>query len=224
MSPGRALAKCRNGALVAVSCLLLGACAGQPVREAPPVAPRAAMATQEAREAVLREVDAWSLEGRIALANDGRGGSGRLDWRQAGAQSTVSLSAPITRQSWRLTTGPGGAALEGMEGGPRHGPDAAGLLLDSTGWRIPVEALPAWLRGVRSPGLGAAILAFGEDGRLARLEQGGWTVTYERWGMPHAGGGAVALPHRLEAVRGQARVRLIVDAWTHPGDAGADAP
>ena len=215
---------CRNGTLVLMACLLLAACAGQPVREAPPVASGAATATQEAREAALREVDAWSLEGRVALANDGRGGSGRLDWHQAGTRSTVSLSAPITRQSWRLTAGPGGATLEGMEGGSRQGLDAAGLLLDSTGWQIPIGALPSWLRGARSPTLGAAVLAYGEDGRLARMEQGGWTVTYTRWGLPHAGGGAVALPHRLEAVRGEARVRLIVDAWTHPGDADADAP
>ena len=117
---------CRNGTLVLMACLLLAACAGQPVREAPPVASGAATATQEAREAALREVDAWSLEGRVALANDGRGGSGRLDWHQAGTRSTVSLSAPITRQSWRLTAGPGGATLEGMEGGSRQAPPRVG--------------------------------------------------------------------------------------------------
>lgn len=85
----------RNGLSAAAACLLLAACAGQPLREAPPVAGHAAMATQEAREAALREVADWSLEGRVALANDGRGGSGRLDWQQAGAQSTVSLLSLI---------------------------------------------------------------------------------------------------------------------------------
>lgn len=207
---------------IAAACLLLAACAGRPVREAPPVAEAAELATQEAREAALRGIGHWSLAGRVALANGGRGGSGRLDWRQAGGESTVSLSAPITRQSWRLVAGPAGATLEGLEGGPRHGPDAAELLLRSTGWRIPVEALPAWLRGARAPGLGDAVLAFGDDGRLARMEQGGWTITYERWGLPPASGAGVALPHRLEAVRGDARVRLVVDAWDHPAGAAPD--
>ena len=209
-------------AWVLVACLLLAACAGRPVREAPPVAASAELATQEAREAALLAVDAWSLAGRVALANGRRGGSGRLEWRQAGVRSTVSLSAPITRQSWRLIADPAGATLVGLEGGPRQGPDAAELLLRSTGWQIPVEALPAWLRGARSPALGAAMLAFGDDGRLARMEQGGWTITYDDWRLPPDGGPGVALPHRLEAVRGDARVRLVVDAWGHAGGTGSD--
>ena len=129
-----------------VACLVLAACAGRTIREAPPVAATAAMATQEAREAALQADDEWTLAGRVALANGDRGGSGRLDWRQSGERFAVSLSAPITRQSWRLGAGPDGATLEGLEGGPRQGPDAAGLLLRSTGWQIPLEALPASAR------------------------------------------------------------------------------
>ena len=201
-----------------VACLVLAACAGRTIREAPPVAATAAMATQEAREAALQADDEWTLAGRVALANGDRGGSGRLDWRQSGERFAVSLSAPITRQSWRLGAGPDGATLEGLEGGPRQGPDAAGLLLRSTGWQIPLEARPAWLRGARAPGLGQATLAFGVDGRLARMEQGGWTITYSEWGV--AGTSGVVLPHRLEAVRGDARVRLVVDAWD-PAAAGS---
>ncbi|HET8819501.1 MAG TPA: lipoprotein insertase outer membrane protein LolB [Xanthomonadaceae bacterium] len=215
-----------RGWLLVATLAMLSACAGrQPVREAPPVAEAAELATQEAREAALRLDEAWSLAGRVALANGDRGGSGRLDWRQSGESYSVSLSAPITRQSWRLSASGAGATLEGLEGGPRHGPEASGLLLRHTGWRIPVEALPHWLRGARAPGLGTAVMAFGADGRLARMEQGGWTIEFAEWGLP--GGVAtpgaapgVALPHRLEAVRGDARVRLVVDAWNVGATAG----
>ena len=213
----------RQGAracMVAAACLVLAACAGRPVREAPPVVAGAALATQEAREAALRADADWSLAGRVALANGRRGGSGRLEWRQAGDRYSVSLSAPITRQSWRLGAGPDGATLEGLEGGPRHGPDPAALLLDSTGWQIPLEALPAWLRGARAAGLGPATLAFGADGRLATMAQAGWTITYSDWRLPVDQAPGVALPHRLEAVRGEARVRLVVDAWD-PRPAGS---
>lgn len=210
-----------RGLLLAGVLSLLVACAGQPVRQAPPVPLAAEMATQEAREAALRADAEWSLAGRVALANGDRGGSGRLDWRQSGTSYAVSLSAPITRQSWRLRVGgPEGATLEGLEGGPRRGPDASGLLLRSTGWSIPVEALPDWLRGARAPGLGPAVMAFGADGRLARMEQGGWTIEYSGWGLPDAmpaDGPGVALPHRLEAVRGEARIRLVVDDWDIDG-------
>jgi outer membrane lipoprotein LolB len=207
-------------AAAAVLALLLSACAGQPIREAPPVASGDAQARQAEREAGLRGDRDWSLAGRVALTNGERGGSGRIDWRQDGEVAAVALSAPVTRQSWRLRDGPDGAVIEGLEGGPRHGPDAGRLLLESTGWDIPVEALPAWLRGLRAEGAPARMV-FGEDGRLAVLEQSGWRITFDRWGLPAGAAAGVdgpAMPHRIEATRGAARVRLLVDAW---GDGAA---
>lgn len=206
--------------LLAVLVAGLAACAGQPVRQAPPIAAAAALSAQQARETALQADPDWSLAGRVALSNGRQGGSGRLDWQQAGARYAVSLSAPVTRQSWRLSGGPGGAVLEGLDGGPRHGADPGGLLHGSTGWEIPVAALPDWLRGARAPDLGPATLAFGEDGRLAVMEQGGWRIAYADWRLPAPAAdplapavSQVALPHRIEATRGQARVRLLVDAW-----------
>lgn len=205
-------------ALLALAAAGLAACAGQPVRQAPPVAAAAALAAQESRELALRADPHWSLAGRVALSNGRQGGSGRLDWQQAGARYEVALSAPVTRQSWRLRGDAGGAVLEGLDGGPRHGADPGQMLRESTGWEIPVAALPDWLRGVRAPDQGPAALAFGADGRLATMEQGGWRIAYADWRLPAADPQApatvpVALPHRIEATRGQARVRLVVDAW-----------
>ena len=202
-----------HGLLLAATLLLLGGCASHSARKAPPVAAEVEMATQQAREAVLLADPDWSLAGRVALANGSRGGSGRLEWRQAADHYSVALSAPITRQSWRLTVNPGGATIEGLDGGPRHGLEPSALLLHSTGWQVPVEALPAWLRGARAPGLGEATLQFGADGRLQRMVQGGWTIEYANWRLPDEADGGIAMPHRMEAVREDARVRLVVDAW-----------
>jgi len=208
----------RVRALTALVAAAVSACAGQPVRQAPPIAAAAALAAQETRESALQADPDWSLAGRVALSNGRQGGSGRLDWQQAGSRYAVSLSAPVTRQSWRLRGDPAGAVLEGLDGGTRHGADPGLLLLESTGWEIPVAALPDWLRGVRAPAQGPAALAFGADGRLATMEQGGWRIAYADWRLPAADPQApatapVALPHRIEATRGQARVRLVVDAW-----------
>ena len=65
-------------------------------------------------------------------------------------------------------------------------------------------ALAEWVRGVRAQALGPARVAYGEDGRLARIEQGGWAIDYV-WNA--------ALPARLTAHRGEAQVRLIIDQW-----------
>ena len=202
--------------LAIAAAALLTACVTQPVREAlPPAQSAAAEARQIAREDALQRQPAWSLQGRIAVSNGRNGGSGRIDWIQQGRQYDVSLSAPVTRQSWRLVGDASAARLEGLEGGTREGPDAAMLLRDATGWDIPVMALADWVRGVRAPGGGTANATYGLDGRLLRLEQGGWSIDYH-WPLPGsdiAVNALQTLPARLDARRGAASVRLIVDQW-----------
>ena len=89
---------------------------------------------------------------------------------------------------------------------------------EATGLEIPVGALAAWAGGARADAaaFGQASLAFTADGRLARIEQDGWTIDYLGWGeqAPGDGGPAMALPVRINAVRGEARVRLAIDAWS----------
>lgn len=194
---------------LAAAALLLAGCTAQPVRAPAPAAADPARAQAEARQrAGLRD---WTLAGRIAASNGRQGGSGRIDWRQRGAAYSISVSAPVTRQSWRLSGDAAGARLEGLEGGPRESADVEALLYQATGWNVPVRALADWVRGIGAPALGPAELAYGADGLPARLRQDGWTIDYRDW-RPVAGG--PVLPGRVEAVRGEAKVRLVVDAWT----------
>jgi outer membrane lipoprotein LolB len=205
-----------GGALAAAG--LLAACAGQPTRTAPPVSGAAAQQMQVERATALAAHPQWSLQGRVALSNGRNGGSGRIEWQQDGPRYSVALSAPITRQSWRLTGDAESARLEGLDGGTRQGPDAQALLREATGWIIPVAALASWVRGAADPQLPLATLQFSADGHLASLQQAGWTIDYSQWQAQPAIG--IELPHRLDASRGDARVKLVIDAW----DAGAAAP
>jgi outer membrane lipoprotein LolB len=178
----------------------------------------AAMARQEAREQRLQAVPVLSFAGRVALSNGRNGGSGRIEWRQSGDEYEVTLSAPVTRQSWKLSGDAASARIEGIEGGPREGADVVQLLRETTGLDIPVGALAAWAGGARADvaTFGAASLGFSVDGRLARIEQDGWTVDYLGWRDEAIGDGSSSLqvPVRIDAHRGQAKVRLAIDAWS----------
>ncbi|MBJ7576194.1 lipoprotein insertase outer membrane protein LolB [Luteimonas sp. MC1828] len=211
MRPARVL-------LALAAAAVLAACATRGPASAPlpvlaPAAVAAAMDGQVAREAQLAALPAWTLTGRAAITRDGKGGSGRIDWRQDGALYRVELSAPVTRQGWRLSADDAGARLEGLEGGTREGPDGGALLYEATGLEVPMAALGAWLRGARADEgrHGPATLAFGGDLLPARLEQDGWVIDFRAW---HAGDAATPpLPRRIEARRGGADVRLVVDQW-----------
>ena len=75
----------------------------------------------------------------------------------------------------------------------------------------------AWLRGLPADEAvhGPAQLAFGTDLLPARLEQGGWSIESRAWSPAKDAG--PALPKRLDARRGDAGVRLVVDAWNVAG-------
>jgi outer membrane lipoprotein LolB len=196
--------------LVATALLVLSACATRPpARETAPLDMAAARA-DELRRNALHD---WDLSGRIAVSNGSRGGSGRIDWRQRAEAYTISLSAPVTRQSWQLVGDPSGARLKGIAGGPRESGDAEGLLRSATGWSIPVRALQSWVRGIGAPDpeYGAARLVYDDGGLPSKLEQAGWAIEYQAW-YP-SGVDVPSLPKRIVARRGEASVKLVVDGW-----------
>lgn len=207
------MSKLGRGLLLAAWIVTLSACASrgpalpsQPTMQ-DPEALAAAQAAQATREAWLRGHASWSFEARVAVSQAGKGGSGRLDWQQQAGRYTAQLSAPVTRQSWRLSADGDGALLEGLAGGPRQGGDADLLLREATGWDIPVHTLSDWARGIASEGRAE----FSANGQLQSLEQAGWQIRYGEW---QAGqDDAPAMPRRIEAQRGDSKVRLIVDHW-----------
>ena len=176
--------------------------------------PVAARQAESVRQAWLIAHPDWAFQGRVAIANGRSGGSGRVDWQQHGQRYRIQLSAPITRQSWTLNgdLATGAGQLEGLNGGPRSGADAEQLLLEATGWQIPVNQLSGWVRGQVAKG--AAQTGLDAEGRPRTLQRQGWTIEFLDWYPSQED--RPALPRRIEARRGEAKVRLLIDQWDQP--------
>ncbi|MCK7594290.1 lipoprotein insertase outer membrane protein LolB [Pseudomarimonas salicorniae] len=188
-----------------IAAVLLVAC-GRPAPR--PVVPEdALLSAQQRREARLDAAAHWSLEGRVAVRNGEDGGSGQLVWRRRDDAQELTLRAPVSGQGWRLETDPGGALIEGLEGGPLRGPDADRLLRDAVGWDVPLALLARWVRGQR--GSPSAEVEFDAEGRPAVLRDGGWRIEYRGWDTSVD----PVLPRRIEAESGDRRVRLLVRSW-----------
>ena len=211
----------RLRASITAACLALAGC--QTIATEPVVIdlpdPEAAQAAQRTREVALGlaagdcAMPNWGMTGRVALSNGKDGGSGRIEWRQGDGRMQVILSAPITRQSWTLAIDAGEATLDGVPDGPLRGPEAGALLRAATGWDIPVAALGCWVRGAQAGAVrfGAPRIGFGAGLLPSRIEQGGWVVDYADWKADPVSG--LSMPGRINAQRGEDRVRLVVDRW-----------
>lgn len=168
----------------------------------------AAYAAQSAREAFLAETRGdWRLRGRVAFTNGNDAVTLQVDWTQRGEAFDICLVAPISARQWRLSGRPGQAELHGLDAGPRHAVDAESLLLEATGWVLPMRHFPYWVRGARGNGAAVA-LSVDAHGRPLTFRQDGWSLRFLDW-WP----GEPTLPRRVFAEREGASVRLIVTEW-----------
>jgi outer membrane lipoprotein LolB len=182
---------------------------------ASPVSADVVSERQRLRAEWWSQYDVWSFSGRAAVSKGDKGGSGRIEWDQLDRRRySIALSAPVTRQSWRLIGDLHSEAgrIEGLDGGPREGEFAEDLLLESTGWDVPLQQLGSWVRGGPSADYPVESVEYDAQGRVSGLRQSGWSVRYTAWRPGPAG--APDLPARIEAESGDARVRLAIEDWT----------
>jgi len=166
------------------------------------------MGQQEQRERALADTSHWTIQGKLSVASDKDSGSGTLTWKQDGDRYDFTIRGPITGRSFRLTGGPDGAQLEGLDGGTRRGPDAETLMADAVGWQIPMAELKRWVLGLRAD-TGPADIRFGDDQLPSQLVQDGWTVDYKAWDATHS----PAMPSKVFAEKPPFKVRLAIESW-----------
>jgi outer membrane lipoprotein LolB len=187
--------------------LLLGACSGQ----RPRVDAVRAEQVQAVHDQQITDQENFALTGRIGIKNKGDGGSGSFSWLQTGDVIQFELRAPLSNQTWRLEGMPGSFELTDSKGVVTRNADAQQLLLDASGWQIPITELRHWVRGARAPEAtsGDASVQYQDNGDLKQLIQNGWTVDFERFDETSGG----RLPVKLKAYQNQAQVKVLIKSW-----------
>jgi outer membrane lipoprotein LolB len=176
----------------------LTACAGPQRRAAAPE-------RDNERDRRAAALEAWQLEGRIAVAGEG---SGRLRWEQDGAFFRLEVRAPVSGETWRLSGDAEQSQIEGIGPEPVRGLDAEALLERETGWHIPLEEARFWVRGLAAD-TSRARVEHDASGRPRALRENGWQVEYRAW----LDAGGLSLPARIVARRGKREIRVAISAW-----------
>lgn len=181
------------------------------VTSKPPVStPQTEVPTWGNRVEVLSNIQDWDLDALIAIrANATRNaGSANMKWKQSKRDYDILLFGPLGSNAVKLAGKPGNVSLETADGKKFNAASPEALLLQQSGWNLPVSNLFYWIRGLPVPQL-AATKSFDAGNHLTGLIQQGWTVQYLRYKTV----GRIEVPDKILLGNSQVNVKIIIKSW-----------
>ena len=193
-------------ALLLMCALLLGACSNLHHRDTLEFGGDAA--AWQAHKATVTPISQWTLQGKLGIRSPNDSGSGTLLWLQTPDAYDIRLSGPLGRGATRIQGNAEGVTLDMAGQQPVSAPSAEALLEQQIGWRLPVQHLLWWVRGLPAPD-SPSRLQLNPNSQLARLSQAGWMVEYSRYQEVNG----LTLPQRLQLSGHDMLLTLVITHW-----------
>ncbi|MCC2616021.1 lipoprotein insertase outer membrane protein LolB [Aestuariibacter halophilus] len=157
-------------AIITLVINLLAACAQRP----PPQ-----VLDQPLHQQQLASIINWQLNGRLAFKSPEDKFSATLNWQQQNQQFELALTSFIGSTLMEMSGQPGLVTLD-VDDQRYLDSNASALLRRITGWQIPVNQLPQWIKG---QALANDMVEYDEFGRIQRLLPGcsecaQWEIRY----------------------------------------------
>ncbi len=169
----------------------------------------AACAVLPSAERPVQRAAAFDLIGRMAVTDDGRVFTSGMRWQHEVELDEIWLLTPTGQALAYIQAGATSATLTGADRNQYHASDVESLTLRALGWELPLARLTWWVRGEIVPGGVIEEVVRDQQGRLLRLAQDGWRITY----VHHASNETGGLPQRLDLARNGHQIRLVIDSW-----------
>lgn len=189
--------------LLLLSMTVLAAC------KTPPPPPEFVNATQNDQRLIA--LTEWQLRGRMAFQNADERFSANVRWQQQGDDLTFKLTNVVGVTLLDMTIRDGITYLN-VDDKDFTGRDPEQLIADVSGWRIPINAMQRWVKGLA---LNTEIAERQSNGLLDSITwlsmQGQWRVSYQRYTQYQG----IALPQQLLIEQSDTlSIRLKVNEWT----------
>ncbi len=160
------------------------------------------------RRDLLRSLDDWRMEGRIALKTGRDGYNGTLSWEQLEDDLDFRFRGPFGFGGFRIHGDLERLRVKTTGGDEFYLHDPEVEMRERFGWSLPVYSMRFWIVGVSDPGIeGDEVVD--ERGYLLELEQSGWDVSYDGY-RSHQG---LDLPRKIVMVNGDVQIKVVADRW-----------
>jgi len=169
-----------------------------------------AMTNLPQRQKELAGLTEFSISAAISVKTPEKGVSGGLEWQQQGEYFQASMQNVLGLNVFAIKTDKSGAEVK--VDGQTHNAQSASVLLDYlSGWSLPIEEMPLWLKGMA--GESAEAMSYDALGRLQtftlRDNQGReWQVSYTEF-FPNR----LALPKTIKLQSSDTRIKLAIREW-----------
>ncbi len=157
-------------------------------------------------------LDEVTLTGRLSVRYPVQGKTqsvqGKFQWNQHRDNTDIELYSPLGQTIARITIAPGLATLEQSNGVRRTAVSPDDLTELALGWPLPVDGMRYWLQGFVRDTNGRLQAAMPEE-EPSSFASDGWQLSYPSW----QASGQVAVPKRIDALRGDITLRVVIDDW-----------
>ena len=171
----------------------------------------------ELKSQELKARNNWNLSGKLAVSNGQDGGSGKFNWRQSPDSTQMDFHGALGRGAWRLEADGDDVRIDLADGSVYTAHTIDQLVREQLGWKIPVDSLSWWVRGMAAPGSSEKRL-LDDRGNLVQLAQHGWVVEFGKYRTV----GGFDLPLKLTAKQADRKVKLVVRHWGLPDSQESD--
>jgi outer membrane lipoprotein LolB len=160
------------------------------------------------RRDLLRQLDDWRMEGRIALRTGSDGYNGTLSWEQMDDLLDFRFRGPFGFGGFRIHGDLDRLRIKTTSGEELLLTDPEAEMRDRFGWSLPVYSMRFWIVGVSDPGM-TADETVDDDGMLLELSQNGWDVSFDGYRVEDG----LLLPKKIVMESGDVRIRVVADRW-----------
>jgi outer membrane lipoprotein LolB len=164
------------------------------------VAPRLPEAQQQ-----LYRINAWKLEGRIAVKAGNEGWNANLFWEHEDGQDRLRIYGPFSQGAVSIIVQSDLVYINEGNGVVSSSREPDALLKKKLGFTVPLRSMRYWVLGLPAPDTDYHAQADGKGG----FEQQGWALDFTRF--EHVG--QFVMPQKM-TIRGNAvSLKLVVDEW-----------
>lgn len=165
----------------------------------------AAAGCAQLQPAPAHESVEFELAGRIATRYREEAASGNVAWRHSRESDELLITTPVGSSVARVVRTGTEVVLTTADLKEYRANDAETLTGQVLGFRLPLAGLTDWVRGRAIEGATASVVK-DKEGRIATLQQNGWSVEYQEWRSD-------GLPVRMKLTYPGIELRLAIHEW-----------